>query len=69
MEEQKLDLEKIFNTANVKIGEEFYSSYYGWVIYDGISRYMGTTLLDFKYCPEQFEILGITSSFDKNEKN
>lgn len=45
---EKLDLEKIFNIANVKIGEEFYSSDYGWVIYDGISRYMGTTLLDFK---------------------
>ena len=45
---EKIDLEKIFNIANVKIGEEFYSSDYGWVIYDGICRYMGTTLLDFK---------------------
>lgn len=34
--------------------------------YDGV---MGVpiTFLD-KHCPEQFEILGITSSFDKNEK-
>ena len=48
MSTQKLDLEKLFNIANVKEGEEFYSSDYGWVIYDGICRYMGTTLLDFK---------------------
>lgn len=48
MSTQKLDLENIFIEAKVKPGEEFYSSDYGWVIYDGISRYMGTTLLDFK---------------------
>lgn len=46
--QKKLDLEKIFNEAKVKPGEEFYSSDYGFVIYVGISRYMGTTLLDFK---------------------
>ena len=48
MNTQELDLENIFIEAKVKPGEEFYSSDYGWVIYDGINRYMGTTLLDFK---------------------
>lgn len=74
----KSDLDKPFLELTQKYTSDKYSLYDNYnaievsktkdipMDYDGV---MGVpiTFLD-KYCPEQFEILGITSSFDKNEK-
>ena len=47
--QKKLDLEKLFNEANVQIGEKFYTKdCYGEVEYEGIFRFLGTTILTFK---------------------
>ena len=43
-----IDLEVIFQEANVQIGEKFYTTNRGVVEYEGIERFLGTTLLQFK---------------------
>ena len=74
----KSDLDKPFLELTQKYNPDIYPQYDNYnaievsktkdipMDYDGV---MGVpiTFLD-KHCPEQFEILGITSSFDKNEK-
>ena len=45
---EKLDLENIFIEANVKSGEKFYTKDCGEVEYEGIFRFLGTTILTFK---------------------
>jgi hypothetical protein len=45
---RKLDLEKLFHENNVQLGDIFYSKFDGEVEYTGISRFLGTTLLNFK---------------------
>jgi hypothetical protein len=45
---EKLDLENIFNEANVQIGEKFYTKDYGEVEYEGIFRFLCITLLNFR---------------------
>lgn len=74
----KSDLDKPFLELTQKYNPDIYPKYDNYnaievsktkdipMDYDGV---MGVpiTFLD-KHCPEQFEILGITSSFDKNEK-
>lgn len=46
--QKKLDLEKLFNEAKVQIGEKFYTIDYGEVEYESVSRFLGTTLLNFR---------------------
>ena len=74
----KSDLDKPFLELTQKYNPDIYPQYDNYnaievsktkdipMDYDGV---MGVpiTFLD-KHCPEQFEIIGITSSFDKNEK-
>lgn len=46
--QKKLDLEKLFHETNVQLGDIFYSKFDGEVEFTGISRFLGTTLLNFK---------------------
>lgn len=46
--QKKLDLEKLFNEAKVRIGEKFYTILYGEVEYESVSHFLGTTLLNFR---------------------